>query len=79
MNTTHIHPNNLKKERIKRGLTITALSKLSNVSGKTISQTERGLKDPTGVTKNKIVIGLNAAPATEDPLQYKDIFPNDHG
>ena len=69
--------NNLKKIRLQLGLTITDLSRRANVSTKVISQTERFLVDPTPVTKNKIVIGLNA-----DILPFgsgwtfKDIFPS---
>jgi DNA-binding XRE family transcriptional regulator len=69
--------NNLKKKRIELGLTITALSKLANVSTKVISQTERMLVDPTRVTKSKIVNGLNAEQLLNgEKWKYEDIFPN---
>ena len=75
---SEIKKNNLKKVRIELGLTITALSKLANVSTKVISQAERMLTDPTQVTKSKIVNGLNAAEALgNNRISYKDIFPND--
>jgi predicted transcriptional regulator len=51
--------NYLKKIRVELGLTITDLSKLSNVSTTVISQLERMLIHSTQVTKNKIIKGLN--------------------
>lgn len=78
MDNTGIQKNNLKKIRIELGLTITALSKLANVSTKVISQTERLLTDPTQVTKSKILKGLNAGlDEGEEKWEYKDIFPNE--
>lgn len=75
---SEIKKNNLKKVRIELGLTITALSKLSNVSTKVISQAERMLTDPTQVTKSKIINGLNSAESLgEIRISYEDIFPND--
>ncbi len=69
--------NRLKEIRVGQGLTITALSKYANVSTKVISQTERMLIDPTLVTKNKIVKGLNAVRSTREKLlDYKDVFPD---
>lgn len=73
-----IEKNNLKQTRIELGLTLTALSKLANVSSKIISQTERCLVNPTQVTKNKIVIGLNeGAGAFGRKWKYEEIFPHD--
>lgn len=51
---------NLKKNRTELGLTITALSTLANVSTTVINQTGRMFTNPTRVTKNKIINGLNA-------------------
>lgn len=69
--------NHLKQIRVGMGLTITALSKLANVSTKVISQTERMLNSPTQVTKNKILKGLNVEKKMlKDPvLQFNDVFP----
>ncbi|OQX52049.1 MAG: hypothetical protein B5M53_09545 [Candidatus Cloacimonas sp. 4484_209] len=53
--------NNLKSIRIREGLTIAGLSRFANVSTKVISQTEKFVRNPTLVTKNKIVNGLNEA------------------
>lgn len=73
-----IKRNNLKHTRIELGLTLTALSKLANVSSKVISQTERFLVNPTQVTKNKIVIGLNEGAGTSGKKwKYDEIFPHD--
>ncbi len=70
--------NKLKKIRVELGLTITALSKLANVSTKVISQTERMLTNPTRVTKSKIVNGLNAEQLlTGEKWKYEDVFPNE--
>ncbi len=70
--------NNLKKIRIELGLTITALSKLTNVSTKVISQTERMLIDPTPVTKSKILNGLNVADSLQkQKFSFEDIFPGE--
>lgn len=69
--------NRLKEIRVGQGLTITALSKYANVSTKVISQTERMLIDPTLVTKNKIVKGLNAVRSTREKLlTFKEVFPD---
>jgi DNA-binding XRE family transcriptional regulator len=71
-----VKDNNLKKVRVNLGLTITELSRYANVSSKVISQTERGLIDPTLVTKNKIINGLNMAGAsTPKKWEFSDIFP----
>jgi transcriptional regulator with XRE-family HTH domain len=68
--------NRLKDQRIAEGLTITELSRLSNISTKVISQTERFLKDPTEVTKRKILNGLNAVKKPkEKPYDFEYIFP----
>jgi predicted transcriptional regulator len=78
MEDYRIKDNNLKKIRVELGLTITALSKLANVSTKVISQTERLLADPTRVTKSKIVNGLNTEQIlTGSKWKYEDIFPNE--
>jgi predicted transcriptional regulator len=75
MGNSDVKENHLKKIRIELGLTITALSRLANVSTKVISQTERMLLDPTPVTKSKIVKGLNEAlSANEKKIQYSEIF-----
>ncbi len=72
--------NRLKDRRIAEGLTITELARLSNISTKVISQTERLLKDPTEVTKRKIVNGLNAAKKPgEKPFDFEYIFPRTEG
>ncbi|MCG6533469.1 MAG: helix-turn-helix domain-containing protein [Syntrophales bacterium LBB04] len=68
--------NRLKDLRITEGLTITELARFSNISTKVISQTERLLKDPTEVTKRKIVNGLNAAKKPgQKPFDFDYIFP----
>jgi len=78
MENPDVQGNNLKKVRIELGLTITALSKLANVSTKVISQTERMLADPTRVTKSKIVNGLNAEQIlTGEKWKYEEIFPHE--
>ena len=51
--------NNLKEIRVSEGITISGLSRASNVSAKVISETERFLREPRAVTKNKILNGLN--------------------
>ena len=68
--------NRLKDRRIAEGLTITELAQFSSISTKVISQTERLLKNPTEVTKRKIVNGLNAAKKQGDkPYDFEYIFP----
>jgi transcriptional regulator with XRE-family HTH domain len=72
--------NRLKELRTAEGLTITELARLANISTKVISQTERLLKDPTEVTKRKIVNGLNAAKKTgAKPYEFEYIFPRMDG
>jgi predicted transcriptional regulator len=78
MGNSDVKKNHLKKIRIELGLTITALSRLANVSTKVISQTERMLMDPTPVTKSKIVKGLNEAlSANETKIEYSEVFSHD--
>jgi transcriptional regulator with XRE-family HTH domain len=75
-----MHGNRLKDRRTSEGLTITELARLSNISTKVISQTERLLKDPTEVTKRKILNGLNAARKPgEKPYDFEYIFPRTDG
>lgn len=72
--------NRLKDRRIAEGLTITELARLANISTKVISQAERMLKEPTEVTKRKIVNGLNAAKKPkEKPYEFEYIFPRSGG
>ena len=68
--------NKLKERRIAEGLTITDLARLSRISTKVISQTERLLYDPTAVTKRKILNGLNMTKKPgEKPYDFEYIFP----
>jgi predicted transcriptional regulator len=79
MENSDVKENKLKKIRIELGLTITALSRLANVSTKVISQTERMLTDPTQVTKSKIVKGLNEAlSSNERKIDYVAVFPDEN-
>jgi transcriptional regulator with XRE-family HTH domain len=72
--------NRLRDRRIAEGLTITDLARLSNISTKVISQTERLLTDPTEVTKRKIVNGLNAVRKPKEKLyDFEYIFPRTDG
>jgi len=78
MGNPEIMKNKLKKIRVELGLTITALSDLAGVSTTIISQTERMLTNPSKVTKNKILIGLNSdSTFTEKKWEYEDVFPGD--
>lgn len=78
MEPSEIKENDLKKTRVDLGLSITDLSRLSNVSTKVISQTERMLIDPTRVTKTKIIKGLNAAkPEGEKKIEYTQVFKHE--
>jgi predicted transcriptional regulator len=79
MENSDVKENKLKKIRIELGLTITALSRLANVSTKVISQTERMLTDPTQVTKSKIVKGLNGSlSSNERKIDYVAVFPDEN-
>jgi transcriptional regulator with XRE-family HTH domain len=72
--------NRLRDRRIAEGLTITELARLSNISTKVISQTERLLNDPTEVTKRKILNGLNVVKKPkEKPYEFEYIFPRTVG
>lgn len=72
--------NRLKERRQAEGLTITELARLSKISTKVISQTERLMIDPTTVTKRKILNGLNAARKPGEKLyDYEFIFPRMEG
>jgi len=70
------HPsNNLKSIREQEGLSITALSKLADVSTKVISETERSMREPRPEIKYKIINALNEKNGFEK-YSFKDIFPN---
>lgn len=72
--------NKLKDRRTAEGLTITELARLSKISTKVISQTERLLIEPTEVTKRKILNGLNTARKPGDkPYDFEYIFPRTDG
>lgn len=69
--------NRLRDLRIAEGLTITELARLSNLSTKVISQTERFLIEPTEVTKRKILNGLNTVKKPGQKLyEFEYLFPN---
>jgi len=70
--------NKLKEIRIAEGITISGLSRASNVSAKVISETERLLREPREVTKSKIINGLNKL-TNERTRKYSfdDIFSSD--
>ena len=68
--------NRLKEVRISEGITISSLSRASNVSAKVISETERLLRDPREVTKSKILNGLNKLTnGRSKKYSFDDIFP----
>lgn len=72
--------NRLKDRRIAEGLTITELARLANISTKVISQTERLLREPSEVTKRKILNGLNAVKKPKErPYDFEYIFPRTDG
>jgi transcriptional regulator with XRE-family HTH domain len=72
--------NRLKERRTAEGLTITELARLSKISTKVISQTERLLREPTEVTKRKILNGLNVArKQKEKAYDFEYIFPKTDG
>jgi transcriptional regulator with XRE-family HTH domain len=72
--------NRLRDRRIAEGLTITELARLANISTKVISQTERLLRDPSEVTKRKILNGLNAVKKPKEKLyEFEYIFPPKQG
>lgn len=68
--------NNLKEIRTKEGLSLTELSRLSNISTTTLRHIENHKKTTTPVTKNKIVNGLNTNPNRTKIYTYEEIFPN---
>ena len=73
-----VKKNKLRTIRVNAGLTIAELSRRAKVSTKVISQTELFQRDPTLVTKNKILRGLNAANGTEKKsYTLKDLFPDE--
>lgn len=65
--------NKLKGIRIHEGLSISELSRLSNISPPTIRKIESG-ESSTEVTKNKIIIGLNKNPNKTKQYTFKEIF-----
>ena len=67
--------NRFRQVRISEGISIAELSRLSRVSQKVISETERMLRDPRLQTKHKILKGLNSIWFPElSPYRFKDIF-----
>ena len=70
--------NRLKEDRISEGITISSLSRASNVSAKVVSETERLLRDPREVTKSKIINGLNKLTnGRAKKYSFDDIFPQE--
>lgn len=69
--------NNLKEIRVTEGITISSLSRVSNVSAKVISETERLLREPKQVTKSKILNGLNKLTnGNEKRYSFEEVFPS---
>ena len=68
---------NLQRIRESLGMTKAELSRLSDVSTKVISETEKGKRDPRPETKNKLVIGLNKKTGeNSQKFTFHDIFPD---
>ena len=66
--------NKLREIRMKEGLTIVELSKLSNLSEKVVRDIESGKKPGKEVTRRKIVKGLNNNPEKSRTWEYEEIF-----
>jgi len=61
-----------------KGVILSYLIITRRISTTIISQTERMLSNPSKVTKNKILIGLNSdSTFTEKKWKYEDVFPGD--
>lgn len=67
--------NRLKEVREHEGITISELSRLSDVSEKTIRDIEAKRANSTRVTKNKIVNGVNRNSRKTTTYTIEAIFP----
>lgn len=67
--------NGLKEIREHEGITISELSRLSGVSEKTIRDIEAKRANPTRITKNKIVNGVNRNSRKTMTYTIEEIFP----
>jgi len=75
---TRMKSNRLREIRIKEGVTITELARVSKVSQKVISETERHLRDPRLEIKHRILKGLNEIRGQSNPpYSFEDIFPDE--
>jgi len=68
--------NNLKRIREQEGLPISALSRLADVSEKTIRYLEKHDKDSRQLTKQKIVNGLNKNYSRTKEYTFEEVFPS---
>jgi len=64
----------LRKVRTSEGLTIAELARLSEVNERTIRDIEKGTRQGTEVTGNKILRGLNDNPKNSQLWKYEGVF-----
>ncbi len=69
-----LNENLLYRVRTSEGLKITELANFSGVSGKTISDLEKGNISSTEVTRRKIINGLNKNPNKNKIWLYEEVF-----
>lgn len=68
--------NNVQKCRLKEGLALAMLSRLSNLSERTIRKIENNTEvAPT--TRNRVVNGFNAYDKKTRFYTFAELFPND--
>lgn len=67
--------NNLKKYREESGLSQAELSRLSNVSEKTIRDIENNKKTGAPKTLHRIVYGLNKSNHKTKDYSFEEVFP----
>jgi transcriptional regulator with XRE-family HTH domain len=68
--------NNLRKTRVEQGLSITELSRLSDVSVTMIRDIETFSKEGSEKIKHRLVNGLNANPRRTREITFEEVFPN---
>lgn len=68
--------NNLREIRRHEGLSIAKLSRLSDISERTIRELEGQRVNSRYTTKQSLINGINKNPNRTKEYEYEEVFPN---